>query len=175
MPLTRKQKEERVSAIQTDIQAATSAVFMSYDKLTVGEAEELRSNLFDVGSRMRVLPKRLLARVTEQLKIEFDPREHEGQIAVIWGNDTVAPAKTLHEFIQKDHKHVQILAGVLDGATLSADRVQVLAKLPSREQLLGQLVSVLAGPSRNFVSVLAGPSRALVYALQAIADRKGKA
>jgi large subunit ribosomal protein L10 len=171
MPLTRQQKEERIAALEKNLQGATSAVFLAYDQLTVREVEELRNNLHASESKLQVIPKRLLKRVMKSLSWDFDPSAELGQMAVVWGKDPLAPAKTLHNFA-KTRDTIRLVAGSLEQAVLSGEQVMALAKLPSRDQLLGQLLSVLIGPVRNFVSVLNGPQRQLVYALQAIADSK---
>ena len=171
MPLTKKQKQERVADLKHHIDSAQSLVFMAYDKLTVDEAEELRDQLFEHQSRMRVFPKRLLKRVMEAAGIEFDPTQAAGQLALVWGNDAVAPAKTVHTFA-KTREHIQIIGGVLEGEVLSAARVSALAELPSREQMLGMLVSVMSGPMRGLVTVMSGPSRGLVQVLTAIENQK---
>lgn len=171
MALTRQQKEERVTQASADIADATSVVFMAYDALTVEDAETLRRQLHAEGVRMRVIPKRLLTRVLEQVNIAFDPAQQEGQLAVLWGADAVAPARVLHAFA-KEHESVRVVGGILDGALLELARVQSLALLPSRQELLGQLVGTLAAPMRGFAAVLQGVQRNTVYVLAAIAEKK---
>lgn len=171
MSLTREQKEQSVQQAQNDIQSAISVVFVAFDGLTVDEANELRAKLFTEKSNMRVIPKRLLRVALQQSKIEFDPGSHEGQMAIVWGNDAVAPAKTLHTFSAK-HPHVRITSGLLNGQLLAQAEVVALAMLPSRHQLQGMFVGVIAAPLRNFQSVLNGVQRQLVYALQALAEQK---
>jgi large subunit ribosomal protein L10 len=171
MSLTRQQKEQSITETQKSISSATSVVFISYDGLTVDEANELRTSLHEAGGGMRVIPKRLLKIVLSNEKLDFDPKEHEGQIAVVWGEDAVAPAKVLNEFA-KDHDSIKLLAGALEGNILSLEEVTALAKLPSREELLGQLVGALSGSARGLVSVLSGVQRNTVQVLKAIADQK---
>ncbi len=171
MSLPRQQKEKSVSETQKNIASATSVVFISYDGLTVDEANELRTSLHAEGGGMRVVPKRLLKIVLSNTKIDFDPEAHEGQIAVVWGDDAAAPARVLNTFA-KDHDSIKLLAGTLEGNSLSLEEVTALAKLPSREELLGQLVGVLSGSARGLVSVLSGVQRNTVQVLKAIADQK---
>lgn len=173
MALTREQKEQAISSMDQEIAAATSVVFVSFDALTIVDVNELRDKLFESGSRMRVMPKRLLRLVMQQRGLEFDPTTHTGQMAVIWGSDAVAPAKVLYEFA-KSHENLQLLAGSLEGETISLEQVKSLAQLPSKQELLGQLVGVLAGPMRGFASVLSGVPRNMVYVLSAIQEQKDK-
>ena len=152
MSLTREQKEEKVKEASEAIKGAVSTVVMTYDALNVLDMEELRGALHEQGVSMKVMPKRLLKLVMDKAKFDFDPTSQEGQMALVWSDDAVAPAKVLAEFA-KDHENVELRAGIMEGELLSVEEVQQLAKLPNREQLIGQLVSVLAGPSRGLVTV----------------------
>ena len=171
MPLTRQQKVERVAATQKELAAATSAVFMAFTALSVDDTEELRDRLHEQGGSLKVLPKRLLRLVLQELKLDFDPTTHEGQFAIVWGNDAVAPAKVVSTFI-KGRENVRLVGGSLEGNVLSQAEVNALAALPSREELLGQLVGTISNPARGLVMVLSGVQRQTVQVLQAIADQK---
>jgi large subunit ribosomal protein L10 len=83
----------------------------------------------------------------------------------------VTPAQILHTFAKKN-EHIKLSAGVLEGNVLQSQEVVALAKLPSKQQLLGMLVGVLAGPIRGFASVLNGVQCNTVYVLTAIKDKK---
>lgn len=171
MPLTRIQKEKVVEQTQQDFAAAASVVFVAHNGLTLAQMNELRAKLHAEDGNFRVVPKRLLKLVLQNIQWEFDPVAPEGQMAVAWGSDAVSPAKTLYEFARK-HKGLKLLAGALEGNMLSLQEVTSLAQLPSRQQLLEQLVGVLAGPMRGLASVLSGVPRQMVYVLMAIKDSK---
>lgn len=174
MSLTRQQKEERVAKMEKTLSEATSVVFMAYDALPVGDSEELRDNLFAERGTIQVIPKRLLRLALQNVKLEFNPVDEEGQVAVISGDDAVVPAKVAHAFA-KDRDAVRLVAGVMEGELLSAEQVHALAKLPSKQELLGQFVSVLVGPMRGFQTVLTGAQRQTVQVLSAIAEQKNTA
>lgn len=171
MPLTKEKKQAVVQEVEAAIKDASGVVFMSFDGLTIAEVNELRTLLFAEGVAMRVMPKRLLRIVLKQRDLNFDPLTVEGQMAVVWGKDPMAPSKVVYGFA-KTHPHITLSAGVLEGNVLNGEEVLALAKLPSREQLLTQLVGVLAGPARGLVSVLSGVQRQTVYVLTAIKDKK---
>lgn len=172
MPLTRKQKEEVIVGTQEAIKSANAMAMVSYNGLTVEESSELRSTLAEAGGQMRVVPKRLLKIVFDNINFDIDPTTMDGQIALAWADDPVAPAKVLNDFAKKSDDRVKLMAGSLEGNVLTMLEVQSLASLPTREQLLGQLVSVLAGPLQGTVRVLCGAQTNMVQVLQAIADKK---
>ena len=171
MSLTRQQKEGAVNEMTDAVKGAAGVVFMSFNGLTMPEVNDLRAKLFAEGVHLRVMPKRLINIVVKNNNLEFDAKVQDGQMAVVWGTDAVTPAKILHAFARKN-EHIKLVAGVLEGSVIDDKQVVALAKLPTREQLLGQLVGVMAGPMRGFVSVLSGVPRATVYVLTAIKDQK---
>jgi len=171
MALTREQKEQTVADATEALSGALSYVFVAYDALSVADVEDLRQKMDAEDVSLRVLPKRLLRIVLQNLELPFDPTEAEGQLAVAWSNDPVAPARILDEFIQ-NHDNLRLVAGAMEGSLLSFEEVQALAKLPSREQLLGQLVGTLAAPMSGAVRVLSGVQRSAVYVLTAIKEQK---
>jgi large subunit ribosomal protein L10 len=171
MPLTKQQKNTRVQEVGSDVASAASVVFLAYTALTIEQSNELRDKLFEAGCSMKVVPKRLLKIALAGVNLSFDPMAHEGQMAIIYGSDAVSPSKVLFAFA-KGKENLRLVAGVLEGKEIAAEQVASLAKLPSKQELLGQLVGVLSGPMRGFAQVLSGVPRATVYVLQAIADTK---
>lgn len=171
MALTRQQKEARVAEAKEAL-TATAVVFVTYDALNLVDMNELRDSLFEAGVKMRVIPKRLLKLAATNAKLDIDPTTYEGQVAIVWGDDVVTPAKTLSEFAKK-HEQLQLVSGVMEGAVIDQDQVKQLANLPSREELLAKLVGTLAGTTTGLVGVLSGVPRSAVYVIKAIADSKG--
>jgi large subunit ribosomal protein L10 len=90
---------------------------------------------------------------------------------VISDSDPVAPAKILVDF-SKDNEKLEIKAAALAGKLLSIDEIKQLAKMPSREELLGKLVCTLNAVPTSLVNVLAGVPRAFVNVLNAVKDQK---
>ncbi len=88
--------------------------------------------------------------------------------------DPVAPAKVVAKFA-KDHDKFTIRSAVLEGEKLEVDGVVALSKLPSKEVLIGQLLSVLNGVPTGLVQVLSGVPRTFAYALQAVKEQKEQA
>ena len=87
-------------------------------------------------------------------------------------DDEVAPARLIFQFA-KTHKALEIVGAITgEGQLLSAGQVKALASLPSKEQLLAQVVGTIAAPLSSFMSVLSGNIRNLFYVLNAINESK---
>lgn len=86
-------------------------------------------------------------------------------------DEPVGSAKALADF-SKENEALVVRSAVFEGKMLSADDLVALSKLPSKEQLLGQLCGVLAAVPTKLVRTLNAAPSNLVYALQAIKDQK---
>jgi len=89
-------------------------------------------------------------------------------------DDPVAVAKALSDFA-KQSKLFELRCASLDGKAMDAAQIDALAKLPSKEQLLGQLLGTMNAVPTNFVSLFANVLRGLLYALKGIEDQKANA
>jgi large subunit ribosomal protein L10 len=89
--------------------------------------------------------------------------------------DPVAVAKAIKDFSKEKGNEALVIKGAILGEqVLGADEVRALADLPSREELLAQVVGTMAGPIRGLVTVLSGPARGFVTCLSQIRDQKEK-
>ena len=96
----------------------------------------------------------------------------EGSTAISLNKqDYVAGAKILAKFAE-DSKTFEIKAGFVDGKVIDVDGVKNLAKLPSKEVLVAQVLGGLNSPITGFVTVLNGTMKGLVVALNAIAEKQ---
>ncbi len=172
MPKSRQQKEATLSSLGDGLKAAKASVFANFQGLTVAEADELRNLCRKEGVKVLVAKKTLVRKAFNELGLEADPKVYEGGIATFFGTtDEVAPARIVNDFAKK-HQVVAIFGGTLDGKYIDAMFVKSLAALPSKQQLLGQLVGTLNAPVSGFVNVLAGNLRGLVSVLNNIKEAK---
>jgi large subunit ribosomal protein L10 len=171
--LTKSQKIELVKDLAEKIKVAKSAVFVDYKGLKVKDSTELKKLLRAEGVDYVVVRKTLLDIAMKNAGIEgVDTKIMEGQIALSLSNtDEIAGAKIIDTFGKKN-ENVKMVGGVLGTQVMNANEVKALAKIPSKEQLLGQLVGTLNAPISGFVNVLAGNLRGLVQVLKAVSESK---
>lgn len=173
MAKTRQQKEQELAYLQDKFAESKGAVFAKYMGLTVAELQELRRSLRAEGNELVVAKKNLLGLMLEKKGLSKESLNHvDSGVAVVFGyQDEVSPAKVLATFAKK-HEPVGFFGGVLEGSFISAEQVTALSKLPSRVELLGQVVGTIKAPVTGFVNVLAGNLRGLVQVLSQIKDQK---
>ncbi len=173
--LNRKQKEEIATDLSDKFKRAKIAFFSDFHGIAVSKAQALRRLLKKDAAEYRVAKKTLLDRALEKAGIGIKTKELQGEISVTFGyGDEVLPAKTLTKF-SKANETFKVLAGILGDRVLDAKDVIALAKLPSREVLLAQVVSAMQTPIRGLVNVLQGNIRGLVVVINKISAKGGSA
>jgi large subunit ribosomal protein L10 len=173
MAITKAKKQEVVKEISDKLTRQKSMVFADFTGLKVKDLSNLKKSLKLSVSEFKVAKKTLMAVAFNDQKIDIDPELMPGQVALVFGyEDEVAPARVVYEF-SRTNEHLKIIGGYLQGQALSVDQVVSLAKLPTREQLLGNLVGCLSSPMRGFAQVLNGNLRGLVMALSEISRLAG--
>ncbi len=169
--LTRQQKEEIVAKLSAELKNSPACVLTDFKGLNANDMVALKRQLRESGSTFQIIKKKLLAIALKNNNIEIDPKSLDGQIAVSVSSDEVTSAKIIFDTAKKN-ENVKIVGGVLGEKLMSIDEVNVLAKLPSRDELRAQLLGQLQAPISGFVNVLAGVPRTFVQALSAIKDSK---
>lgn len=172
MAITRQEKEEQLKQLVADLTDARGVVFAQYRGLTVKAIDNIRKNLRKENIKYQVVKVTLLKKAFEQLGINSEEFTYTGPIAVAISNDDETTPARIIKALGKENPNLTLDGGVIEKKVIGKQMVLQLADLPGKQQLLGQLVSVIAGPARGLVTVLSGNMRQLVYALNAIAEAK---
>lgn len=168
----RPEKAGKVAELKDLLSSSKGAVLVDYCGLTVAEDTELRSKMREADVKYMVAKNTFIRIAAKEAGIEGLDAYLEHNTAVAFSaEDPVAPAKILNDF-SKDHKALEIKAGILDGKVIALDEVKALAELPSREELLAKLVGSMQAPISGLVNVLQGTIRNFVYTLEAVRQKK---
>ena len=165
-------KEAAVQELRERLAGSKSLFLTDFAGLTVAEITKLRVELRKDGSTYSVVKNTLFKIAAgDELASQLD-KFLAGTTGVVFaGSDPVAPAKALKTF-STDVKTIGIKAAYIDGKLADAAQVDVLAKLPPKQELLARLVGSLSSPMRGLVYVLSGNQSGLVRALNAIREQK---
>lgn len=143
------QKEQLVSEIAEKIAKAKSIVLVNHCGLTVEQDTALRVDMRKADVEYKVIKNTVLVRAFEKAGYTGFEKVFEGPTAVAFSyEDTVAGAKILVENGTKT-KMLEIKGGVIEGKSASADEIKVLASIPSKPVLIGQLLGLLTSPMRS--------------------------
>lgn len=170
--MDRRTKEQTVSELQEKLKQAKLGVLTSFNAMNVEKMEALRNALRKNDAELKVVKNTLLGIASRETGFSVLADHFKWPVAVVLSyKDPVAPTKALIEFAKKNPE-LEIKVGVLDGQLLTKSDITALAELPSREVLLGKLVSVMAAVPTSFVTVLSGVPRSFVQVLNAYCDKK---
>ncbi|MBI2356273.1 MAG: 50S ribosomal protein L10 [Candidatus Doudnabacteria bacterium] len=171
MAITRKEKETTLASLTEDLKNAKGVVFTEYRGLTVSEMTKMRKALRAEKVKYQVVKITLLRKALEKLGIAGELKLDKPVAVATSQEEETTPARIL-KAAAKQFPHLILDGGIFQSQIVAVDVVNRLASLPSREQLMGQLLSVLVGPARGLVTVLSGNTRNLLNVLNAIREKK---
>lgn len=178
MPLTRDQKQNILKDLTDKFSRAKATILVDFNKFSVSKTMELRRLLKQIGAEYKVAKKTLISRVLRSEGYKgADLDEMKTQVGVIFSYDDPAPtANSVFKFskvsVQGGNETLKILGGFMGFDWQGKDRIIALAKLPSREIILGQLVRTIAAPLSGLATVLSGNTRNLVNLLNKLQTKR---
>ena len=166
MALSRDQKQNILKDLTDKFSRAKAAILVDFNKLSVSKTMDFRRILKEIGADYKVAKKTLISRILNSGDYKgIDLDELKTQFGVVFSYDDPVPAaQSIYKF-SKVNEALKILGGFLELNWQGKDKIVALAKLPSREILLGQLVGTIAAPLSGLVNVLSGNMRNLVNVL----------
>lgn len=173
MALTKDQKKEVIDNVSSLLSESKMTVVAAYPGTTVKAMQQLRREAKPVGTTVKVLKNRLVIKALEgndTLK-GVDVSELKGQLLYAFNTeDEVAPAQTLATFAKKNPTLEFVGAITADGNFMSADEVKALATLPSKPQLIAEVLATLSSPLNDVMGALSGNLHGLLDAVAAKAN-----
>ncbi len=170
--MNRHQKEQAVGNLAYEFSEAEAVYAVDYRGLSVAQISELRARLLQNDTKLKVVKNSVTKLAAEKAEVTSINEELSGPTALAFvRGDAAASAKILSGFVKESGDILELKGGLLNGKALTSADVVAIAKLPSREQLIGQLVGLIASPisgtARSLNALLAGIPRQL----QQIADQ----
>jgi large subunit ribosomal protein L10 len=147
-------KKVVVGEIKEKFSTAKSAVLVDYRGLTVGEVTELRSKFREAGVEYKIYKNNLVKLAIKDTEFEPLSQDLTGPNAIAFGiEDAVIPAKIIKDFA-KEHKNLELKAGIVDGGYCNLEDMLAIADLPSKEVLIGRFLGSVKAPISNFAYFL---------------------
>ncbi len=172
MALRLEDKQAIVTEVNEVAAGALAAVLADYRGLTVEEMTDLRKQARDSGVYLRVVRNTLLRRAVEGTEYECMQESLVGPTVMALSIDDPGSAARLINDFAKTHEALEVKALAIGGELLGADQISVLANLPTGEQAISILMSVMQAPSVKFVRTLNEVPGKLVRTIAAIRDQK---
>ena len=169
--MNRAQKVEFVEEMRGRFAAAPLVVLTDFKGSTVAQLDALRRAGDELGVHYRVAKNTLCKRAVADTDLEGLSDQFVGCTGVLFsGEDAIGAAKLLTE-LMKENKTLTIRGGFFEGDVLDEEGVKMVAKLPSREELLSILLRTIQEGPRQIMGVIQAPARDLLYLLSNYATK----
>src|SRR5438132_13487478 len=170
----RPEKASIVSDLAEKLNRSLFVLVTDYRRMKVDQFGDLRNRLAPAGAEVRVVKNSFLKRAMSDSGLPDVADKLSGQTAIVMGEKDVAPVAKIWKTFAAEFKVAALKIGVIDKSILSAQEIEALADLPSREVLLAQLLGLLLAPATRLVRVLNEPGASLARLLNAKAQKEGK-
>ncbi len=168
--MDRNEKKAMVEMLQGVFDKAGSVVMAEYSGMTVAEMEDLRSKARASGAEIKVVKNRLAKIALKGTPAEGASDMLTGPVAIAFAEDMISAPKVTMEFA-KDNDNFTVIGGFMDDEIFDVSGIEILSKLPSRDELLGMIAGRLLGQASEITSRLNSVGSALVGAIKVIEEK----
>ncbi|HPX52598.1 MAG TPA: 50S ribosomal protein L10 [Candidatus Paceibacterota bacterium] len=149
MALSKDKKSELIDKYSDILNKAKTLVYVKFKGLNVKDTEALRKKLYAENISYSVVKKTLWDRALTSKKIEGEKPEVSEEVAVIAGEDLLAPARLAHDFSKEHKESFSIIGGIFDGIFKDQQSMMEIATIPSREVLISQIAFLFKSPMQR--------------------------
>lgn len=170
------EKAQNVEELVSCIKDSAAIYLLSYQGIKVEKDNAWRKNLNKKGITYKVVKNTLLNRALDIVGIKGLGKYLTGTTAVLVGNqdDPMAPAREVVEFHKANPDFLTAKGIGLDGDVMNGDKLEDLAKMPTRVELLGTIIGLAMGPGACLVSILKGPASKIAGQVKALQEKLEK-
>lgn len=170
---TRETKQKDLAALTESLQNSKSAMVVSFTKLTVTKDQEFRNSLREAGANYQVVKNTLARIAVKGTQFEEATESFKGVTAIAWTeNDPVVLSKAISKFMKDNADIYTFKSGVVDGKLVDLKQLTTIANLPSKEELISQLLYVLNSGAQRIVTVINAVPRDLAVVVKQIGEQK---
>jgi large subunit ribosomal protein L10 len=170
--MNRDQKAAAIAEIAANIEESQAVFAVDYRGITVPQVAELRAKLREADASFRVVKNSLTERAADQTGTEELKPLLAGPTALTFvRGDAALAAKAIADYARLTQL-LPFKGGIMEGATVDAEQIRAISRLPSREVLYGQLVGVVASPISGLVRTLGALVGGLAVALGQVREKK---
>jgi len=172
MVLKLEDKKTIVSEVAGIAKQAVSLIAAEYSGLTVAQLTGLRKSAREAGVYMRVVRNTLARRALEGTQFACMQQELVGPLVLAFSSEHPGAAARIIKEFARDNEKLKVKALAVENKLLPPEGLNALASLPTRDEAIAQLMSVMKAPVVQLVRTMAEPHAKLVRTIAAIRDAK---
>jgi large subunit ribosomal protein L10 len=166
-------KELMMDQLRSDLDSGRSVLILDLKGLDAVAEYQFRRDMRKKSIRVRALKNTLARRVFSEMGMDGLSRYLEGPSVLVWGGDGVAELAKEVSAQVKTLKKPEIKGGAVDGVVIGPGQVEEITKLPSREALIGRVVSLALAPVQRIVALAGSPAGNLMGQLKTLSEGSG--
>jgi len=171
--MTREEKSKVIERLTAELADNTNIYMTDASGLNAIDTSKLRRACFKANIKLSVVKNSLLAKAMEASEKDFGELNQVliGNTALMYSEIGNSPAKLIKEFRKKSEKPILKGASIEDAIYLGDDQVSFLANIKSREELIGEIITILQSPSKNLISALLSSKSKISGVLKTLVDK----
>jgi large subunit ribosomal protein L10 len=171
--MTKEEKNQAIDALVADLDATANFYLADISNLDAEQTYKLRAAAHRKSVGLKVVKNTLLRKALERAEGEFDELYDilKGNTSIMFSETGNAPAKLIKEMRKKGDRPILKGAWVGESIYLGDENVAVLENIKSKEELIGEIITLLQSPAKNVISGLQTPGRNIAGILQTLAEK----
>lgn len=168
--MKRTDKEQLVAELKEKLSTSQAVYYTDFTGLNVKRMTELRRRLRRANVEYVVIKNTLALRAVNESGLTGE--RLKGPTGIVVAKDPVAAAKLITDFAKENDQKPAVKGGLFEGRSIDVEQVKRLANMPSREQMLAELVAAFQAPMASFVGALNGLMYQFAGALEALRQQR---
>ena len=171
--MTREEKSNVIKNLTAELAENTNVYMTDISGLNANETSNLRRACFKAGIKLSVVKNTLLSKAMECSERDFGNLNEVlvGNTALMYSEVGNTPAKLIKQFRKKSDKPVLKGASIEDSVYFGDDQVEFLANIKSKEELIGEVITILQSPAKNVISALQSSGSILSGVLKTLSEK----
>jgi len=171
---TKEQKQKDLEALTNQLSTSSSAMIVSFTKLTAAKDQEFRNQLRAAGAKYQVVKNTLAKRAVKGTPFEQAEEFFKGVTGIAWtDSDAVVLSKAVSKFVKDNGELYALKAGVVDGKLYDHKQIEAIASLPSKEELMAKLLFIINAPAQRLATVIKAVPQNMAIVVKQIGEKNG--
>ena len=170
--MTREEKSKVIERLTTELAENTNIYMTDVSGLDASETSKLRRACFKANIKLSVVKNTLLSKAMESSEKDFGNLDEVlvGNTALMYSEVGNSPAKLIKQFRKKSERPLLKGASIEDAMYVGDDQVEFLANIKSREELIGEVITLLQSPAKNVISALQSSGSTISGVLKTLSE-----
>ena len=170
--MTREEKSKVIERLTTELAENTNIYMTDVSGLDASETSNLRRACFKANIKLSVVKNTLLSKAMESSEKDFGNLDEVlvGNTALMYSEVGNSPAKLIKQFRKKSERPLLKGASIEDAIYVGDDQVEFLANIKSREELIGDVITLLQSPAKNVISALQSSGSTISGVLKTLSE-----